>query len=355
MASTVLSVAFPFAPVAADAVGGAEQLLAQLDAALIAAGMRSLVIAAAGSHVRGELIPLPLPAAHDSAAADAARATLRDKIQRVLAATPVDVLHLHGLDFERYLPAHGPPALISLHLPLSWYAPRALRPHRPDTWLLPVSAAQARAAPRDVALLPPIENGVALDFPRLKRRRFALMLCRVCAEKGAHDALDACRAAGVPLLLGGRVFDWPAHRDYFARAVLPRLDRERRWIGAVGAARKRRLLAAARCVLVPSRAPETSSLVAMEALAAGTPVIAYRSGALPEIVEHGRTGFLVDDVAGMAQAIAQCGRIDADACRNAARTRFSLERMLAAYLALYGRLAAGAGGANGRPPLAGAA
>ena len=86
---------------------------------------------------------------------------------------------------------------------------------------------------------------------------------------------------------------------------MPHLDRDCRWIGAVGGRRKKRLLGQARCVLVPSKARETSSLVAMEAIAAGTPVIAYRAGALPDIVEDGRTGFIVDDVARMAAAIAR--------------------------------------------------
>ncbi|MDB5409928.1 MAG: glycosyl transferase group 1 [Rhodospirillales bacterium] len=121
--------------------------------------------------------------------------------------------------------------------------------------------------------------------------------------------------------------------------VLPRLDREGRFIGPVGFRLKWRLLSAARCLLVPSLAPETSSLVAMEALACGTPVIAFANGALPEIIEHGRTGFIVSDVGGMAAAIWDSARISAEACRDAARRRFYASMMVRRYLALYQTLA----------------
>ena len=96
-------------------------------------------------------------------------------------------------------------------------------------------------------------------------------------------------------------------------------------VGAVGGAEKERLLRGAQCLLLPTLAPETSSLVAMEAAAAGTPVVAYRSGAVPEVVEDGVTGFLVDGVEAMARAIGRVGEIDREACRRVARERFSLE------------------------------
>jgi glycosyltransferase involved in cell wall biosynthesis len=119
---------------------------------------------------------------------------------------------------------------------------------------------------------------------------------------------------------------------------VPRLDGERVFVGAVGGLRKRVLLARARALVVPSLIDATSSLAAMEALACGTPVIAMRRGALPEIVEHGVTGFLVDGFLDMVDAIARADTISADACRAAAERRFDGRVMNRAYLELYERI-----------------
>lgn len=337
---SVLSIAHPFAPVRADPVGGAEQILARLDRALADAGHRSTVIAVEGSSVAGRLIASPdVDGLIDAAARARACSSIRSAMSEVLAREPIDVVHLHGLDFLEYLPPPGVPVLVTLHLPLALYPEAALRPARAGTWLLPVSASQARSGP-GLPLLPPLENGVDLP-PRIPhaRRRYALALGRICPEKNFADALDASRSAGCPLLLAGRVYEYPEHLRYFDTEITPRLDRSRRWIGWIAGARKRRLLAGARCVLIPSRIAETSSLVAMEALAAGVPVIAYRAGALPDIVEHGRTGFLAEDVPSMACAIRAAEQIDPEDCRRAARRRFCAARMIREYLALYERLA----------------
>jgi glycosyltransferase involved in cell wall biosynthesis len=339
---TVLNVAYPLAPVGLDAVGGAEQVLTQLDDALVAAGHRSIVIAQEGSQATGILLAVPAPAdVLDEAAKRRAWDAHRRAIAEALRRWPVDLVHLHGIDFDAYLPPPGVPALATLHLPPGWYAESALRPARPDTWLHCVSAAQHTACPKTPNLLPPIENGVPLDAlsARHAKRRFALMLGRVCPEKGVHLAVEVAKRAAIPLLIAGEVFPYDAHRRYFAEEVRPRLDAQRRFIGPVGFVRKRRLLTAAQCLLVPSLAPETSSLVAREALACGTPVVGFHNGALPETIEHGRTGFLVDGVDEMADAIPLARGLDPILCRTIARERFSLETMTARYLALYERLA----------------
>jgi glycosyltransferase involved in cell wall biosynthesis len=343
MKLSVLSVAYPLAPVGPDAAGGSEQILTVLDRSLVREGHRSVVIACEGSQVEGTLVPMRLPAGEltDTKHA-AAQEQYRGAIVRALDRWPFDLVHMHGLDFHAYLPPPGRPVLVTLHLPPDWYPTHIFRLTRPHTWLQCVSRSQQQNCPDGPLLLPCIVNGVPVERfrRRVRKHNFALALGRICPEKGFHLALDAAIRTQSPLVLAGEIFRYRAHQEYFSNEILPRLDGQRRFIGPVGFARKRRLLAAARCLLVPSLVPETSSLVAMEALACGTPVIAFPSGALPGIVDHGRTGFVVNDADEMAEAIRLADCIDPAACRRAAEQRFSATRMIAEYLAVYQRLAA---------------
>jgi glycosyltransferase involved in cell wall biosynthesis len=339
---TVLSVAYPFAPVRCDTAGGAEQVLAQLDAALVAAGHRSIVIASAASAVAGTLIATePVVGTIADEQRPRAWAAHRRAIVRALDAHAIDLVHFHGLDFHAYLPPPGDtPLLATLHLPPAWYPPEAFTDDRPDLHLHCVSRSQQAACPPGARLLPFVPNGVPVHAlaARVRKRDYALALGRICPEKNLHVALDAGRRAGMPVFLGGQVFPYEAHQRYFREQVAPRLDAARRFLGPLPFARKRLLLAGARCLLLPTLAPETSSLVAMEALACGTPVVAFASGAVPEFVEHGVTGFLVRDAQEMAEAIAACSALDPGRCRAIARDRFSLDAMVRRYFQLYQQL-----------------
>jgi glycosyltransferase involved in cell wall biosynthesis len=342
---TILNVAYPLAPVGPDAVGGAEQILTCLDEALVRAGHTSVVVAAEGSTTRGVLLPVATVKGHlDERTQAAAHAATRHAIEHALRNYPVDLIHVHGLDFDRYLPPPGPPLLATLHLPVHMCAPSVFGLARPDTYLHGVSCTQhASLPPTRVPVLDPIPNGVPVEHLPLCRDKgdYALTLGRICPEKGFHLAAAAARQAGVPLVLAGQAFGYPSHQEYLCEVLAPLLDeRWFRFLGPLGLAEKRRWLGHARCLLVPSQTPETSSLVAMEALACGTPVIAFRAGALAEIVEHGRTGFLVDSTEQMADAILRADSIDPIECRRVAVDRFSADAMTARYLARYQRMVA---------------
>ena len=334
---TVLNVAYPLAPVRPDTAGGAEQVLAMLDRALTAAGHESLVIACRGSEVRGTLIETECPTGTWSDfVVQNVRSAYRDTIMRVVDRHRPDLVHLHGIDFADYLPREGVPAIATLHLPPSWYPPSVFALTRPKTYIHCVSSAQRSDCPEAPNILPTLKNGVSDRFRTdVRRRSFALTLARICPEKEIDTALRASRQAKVPLLIAGQVFPYESHVRYFEEQVKPLLSAAARFLGPVGKRAKRRLLAAARCVLIPSNVSETSSLVAMEAAMSGTPVVAFDMGALTEIVQDGKTGFLVDNEQEMADAIAECSTIDPATCRKVALERFSENRAQAEYLRMY--------------------
>ena len=341
MTQTILSVAYPLTEVGPDAVGGSEQILTLLDRTITKAGHRSLVIAAEGSKVHGTLIPAPRnKGILDNAVRDWGRRVHRQLIKETLAKYQVDLVHMHSLDFHCYLPPERVPVLATLHLPPTWYPDSIFKLNRKGFHMNCVSRSQNQTCPWSRNLLPPVSNGVDLERlgGNLRKRNFALAMGRICPEKGYHFALDAAREAGIDMLLAGEVFPYAEHLDYFNREITPRLDRERRYVGPLGFVKKRRLLSQAKCLIIPSTVAETSSLVAMEALACGTPVVAFRSGALPEIIEHGKTGLVVSDVGELANALRNVESIDPQTCREAARARFSCQRMGARYLELYSQL-----------------
>jgi glycosyltransferase involved in cell wall biosynthesis len=343
---TVLSVAFWLAVVGPESVGGAEQILLQIDEGLVRRGHKSVVIARPESKIAGTLIPT---VAMNGRVSDEAWRLAHDSIRKAIADAlrryPVDLVHLHGVDFADYLPLEDVPVLVTLHLPLHWYKQNALALTRRNTFFHCVSRSQAETFPTTLPMLPALENGVSSDLFRhrgIRKRQFAAALGRICPEKGFHLALRACRQVHTPMLLAGKVYPFREHQAYFAEEIVPELDSQRRYIGPVAMRGKCRLLSAASCLVVPSLAPETSSLVAREALACGTPVVAFANGALPEVVQDGDTGFLVRDADDLPDAIRACQSLDSEKCRTVALERFSPDRMVENYISTYRGILEGA-------------
>ncbi|MBV9265857.1 MAG: glycosyltransferase family 4 protein [Acidobacteriaceae bacterium] len=329
---TLVSVGYPLFPVSRDISGGAEQILSIVEHALVRAGNESLVVAAEGSRVSGKLISTPGPDTAqltDEMRTRAQQITART-LETVLARYSVDLVHFHGLDFHAYIPRTTVPMLATLHLPLSWYPDSIF--NLKNVQLNCVSRSQAEGTG-----LPVVLNGVDTSWyrPASEKDDYLLWLGRVCPEKGVEIALRAAHALDMQLLVAGPVHAFESHRKYFEECIAPLLDGKRRHIGPVSGREKRDLLARAQCLLVPSLVAETSSLVAMEALSSGTPVVAARSGALPEVVDDGRTGFIVDSEQDMADAVRRLGEINPEICRRTAVARFEQSRMINDYMNLY--------------------
>lgn len=335
----VLSVAFPFAPVRPDVPGGAEQVLLTLDKALTKAGHKSIVVAQEGSQVSGVLFPVPAAKEEiDESVRKKTHAECRSIIKEALERTGTDIVHMHGLDFYEYMP-DGMPVLVTLHLPLSWYPEQVIRAERHGPFFNCVSSSQARTALRGAGPFIHVENGVDLEGYTVKSAgRYALSMGRICPEKGFHLAIEAAARSGVPFVLAGAVFGYSSHTEYFRETIEPRLGADCEFVGQKGPSERRRLLSEALCLVAPSLVPETSSLCAMEALASGTPVVAFPKGALADIVENGKTGFLVNSVEEMSEAIRASAKIEPGACMEAAKKRFSSKVMIGKYLETYGKI-----------------
>jgi glycosyltransferase involved in cell wall biosynthesis len=205
-----------------------------------------------------------------------------------------------------------------------------------------VSAASAATFPSRGAL-PPIHHGIDVESFSFgpQPEGYLLFLGRFMPDKGAMRAIEAARLADRRLILAGKVDT--ADVEHFTRDVEPAIDGDRiRYVGEADADTKRRLLAGADALLFPIEWDEPFGLVMIEALASGTPIIGFRRASVPEIVDDGVTGFVVDDVAAMAGAIHRLAELDRRACRQEAERRFTVERMADDYVRHYSMVRDGA-------------
>ncbi|WP_198661637.1 glycosyltransferase family 4 protein [Lewinella sp. IMCC34183] len=167
---------------------------------------------------------------------------------------------------------------------------------------------------------------------------YLLYFGRIHPEKGAAEAIAIARRARRPLWIAGLVQD----RAYYEEQVAPHVDGENvRYLGNVGPAQRDRLLGGAAALLHPISFAEPFGLSVAESMMTGTPVIAFALGSMPELIDHGRTGFLVDTVEEAADSVADLSRIDRFLTAEIARDRFSVERMVASYIEVYRKVLAG--------------
>ncbi|HEY6960856.1 MAG TPA: glycosyltransferase family 4 protein [Gaiellaceae bacterium] len=165
---------------------------------------------------------------------------------------------------------------------------------------------------------------------------YLLFFGRIHPDKGTAEAIEVAERAGLPLVIAGIVQD----ADYFDRLVAPRIDGGRvRYVGPVAAGRRDAMLGGAVALLHLIDFEEPFGFSVVEAMACGTPVVAYARGSMPEIVRDGENGFVVASVADAATAVGACGLLDRPAVRASVECRFDAGRMVEEYLALYEAIA----------------
>jgi glycosyltransferase involved in cell wall biosynthesis len=262
------------------------------------------------------------------------------RLPDLLADLEVDVVHDHTFAGPLVTAAHGLPTVVTAHGPVHGDMGAYYRMLSTRTSLVALSGAQREQLPgaRWAATVPNGLRPTRLPF-RADKGEHAVFLGRMSPDKGPVWAIDAARAAGVPLVMAAKCRE-DDEVQYFEQAVAPRLGGDVHWIGEVGGRRKAELLAGARCLLFPIDWEEPFGLVMIEAMACGTPVVALRRGAVPEVVEHARTGWVCDRPEELPVALLRAREIDPRECRAAVEQRFSDARLAAGYEQVYRRVLA---------------
>ena len=335
-------VAPPFYVLPPPAYGGIERVCFWLAEGLVDRGHDVTLVGAGESPTRARFLPTfaePKPEGSEEEATvellHAARAAA------ALATLDLDVVHDHTRAGPLTAVARPVPTLVTAHLAVAgpeqetelYEAVGRLAS------LVAISAAQRRAAPH-LNWAGTVANGIPVgEYPFVAEKDdFVLYLGRMSAQKGVHLAIAAAREAGRRLIVAG-AWTTPSERAYFERDVRPRIDEGVQWVGEVSGARRTELLSRAGCVLFPARWEEPFGLVLAEASACGTPVVALRAGAVPEIVADGETGFVCESPSELTAAIHAATALDPFRCRARAAARFAVERMVEGYEVIYRRLA----------------
>ena len=327
----------PWFPVPPTGYGGIEWVVWLLADALVDAGHDVTLFAAGESHTKARLVT-EFPRAPTSEIGQSA-VDLRHVLSCYARAGEFDVVNDHSGMLAAALAGAVPtPVVHTVHGPLDGEPGdmyERIVEVAPRLRLISISMNQRRPRPH----LPWIANVPnALDFSfypfRPKRGEYLLFLGRLSPDKGAHRAVAVAMQTGVPLKIAGKMRE-PAEQRYFAEFVEPHLGDGIDYLGEVTHGEKVELLEGARATLFPIEWEEPVGLVMIESMACGTPVIATRFGAVPEVIEHGRSGIIVDDYRIIPAALEEADALDPWDLRHYAEERFSPERMVAEYLTAF--------------------
>jgi glycosyltransferase involved in cell wall biosynthesis len=369
----IAQVAPLFEAVPPVAYGGTERIVSYLTEELVRQGHEVTLFASGDSRTAARLIPIcPRGLRLDPTSLDpwAHHALMLERVRQ--AADQFDVLHFHcdywHFPLSRQL---GWRCLTTLHGRLDVPDLAPLYREFDDVPLVSISNNQRRplawvnylatiyhGLPADLheADMRPCGNVPLSDEGRLSSResdplrgakgdkpadfgrgKYLLFLGRICDEKRPDRAIEIAKGAGIPLKIAAKVD--PCEREYFEKKIKPLMDDPLiEFLGEVGGAAKDQLIRGALALVSPIDWPEPFGLVMIEAMACGTPVVAWRCGSVPEVVDEGLTGFIVESIQQAVEAVHQAVSLDRRRVREQFERRFTAERMAREYVAVYERL-----------------
>ncbi len=322
--------------------GGTERVVSTLTEELVRRGHAVTLFASADSRTAATLVPCAERALRlEDALQDAVAYTLIELDMVYEHADEFDVIHNHcdylAFPFGR---RSETPTVTTMHGRLDLAEVRRLNARFPEQHLVSISDAQREALP-DANWLATVYNGidVASYHFRPAPGDYLVFLGRISPEKRPDRAIEIARDTGMRLVIAAKVD--PEDRDYYDHAITPLIDDHAtiEFIGEVNEQEKDELLGGAYAYLFPIDWPEPFGLTMVEAMATGTPVVAYRARSVDEVVVDGVTGYISDTVHGMVEAVGRIGAIDRRACRAHAEEHFSAEAMADGYERVYRTLA----------------
>jgi len=325
-------------PVPPHTYGGTELVVSMLTEELVRRGHQVALFSTADSKTSARLIPLwpkGLIKANLSAPFAPMALLYKELIER---QKEFDIIHDHGeqygAPFSKFL---KPPVVSTLHNPITEEKNILFKKYRNINYVA-ISKNQKRSGP-GFNIIKTVYHGIPVNKYQFnsKPKNYLLWLSSLIPEKGPAAAIEIAKMTGEKLIISGPIFSYAA--DYFEHRIKPLIDGEQiQFVGESDFKKKVELFKNAKALLFPIRRQEPFGLVVIESMACGTPVIAFREGSMPELIEHGKNGFLVNNKIEAMRALKKVKNISRDYCRQYIEKNFPLKRMVNRYERLYKKL-----------------
>jgi len=322
-------------PVPPYTYGGTELVVSWLCDELVRRGHEVTLFATEDSKTQTKLIPV-WPKALWRAKLKTPHAVFSLLYEKLISLQDqFDIIHDHcefyTAPYSKFL---KPPIITTLHHPLTEET-IILYKKFPNINFIAISKNQRRLGP-GINIVKTIYHGLPIekyDF-NPEPKNYLLWLSKIMPEKGIAQAIDIAKLSGENLIISGNIP--PEYGDYFDFRIKPLIDGKKiQFVGASDFSKKIELLKNAKAFLFPVKRPEPFGLVVIEAMACGTPVIAFKEGSMPELIEDGKTGFLVKNIEEACQSLKKINKISREYCREYVKKNFNLKRMVNRYEKLY--------------------